>query len=243
LTEIRNEYFIPRFIRLHGELCNENSDRLADRIAECVDWILPLYFSPEAIRNAWRQLQIQKAVLIEGAVATKTGAEVVMSHLDEQHPSFMQDSESIPRGRTSVPFESPAIGDPSLNVRVLEILEDLARGARVPYGRATTGSPRKDVASRTQELKELLCGWLEWDKTLTCRTTYCALEMPESLADRVQLKKILKKVHELVPPLVFIELSPESHTRRQEMAFIKCLNTRFESNPRQRSNERSGGLT
>jgi hypothetical protein len=232
LLEAKEEYAIPRMIRLHGELCEEGRERLAGPLADCVDWILPLHFSPEAIRNTRLQLQVQRAVLIERAVATHTGAEVVMSHFDRQQPSFLQDQESIPRGKSSVPFELSAIGNPALDDQVVAVLEDLAKGTNVPpLGRART----KDVAARTAELAGDLGSWLGWDKEMTHRTRYCALAMPESLADRENLKRVLQKVHELVPPLVFIELSPESQTRGIELAFIKCLNTRFESGRKQRS--------
>jgi pimeloyl-ACP methyl ester carboxylesterase len=131
LMEAQDKYAIPKIVRVHEELCNESSDRLADKIAECVDRILPLYFSREAVSKAWRQLQVQKVVLIEGTVATVTGAELIFSHVDGTGPSFLPQGHPIPRGKTLVPFETPAIGEPSSEAEVLAILEDLAKGAGV----------------------------------------------------------------------------------------------------------------
>ena len=53
--------------------------------------------------------------------------------------------------------------------------------------------------------------------------------MPKNATDREHLKRVLKKIRELVPPLVFIELSPQSPTLRQETTIIRCLILRFES--------------
>ena len=230
LMEGDDKYAIPTIVRVHEDLCNEGSNRLADRIADCVDLILPLYFSREAISKAWRQLQVQKVALIEGTVATETGAEVVMSHVDGKSPTFLTREKSIPQGKTLVPFESPAIGDPSSEAEVLAILEDLARGAGVvTIDKTRTVSPLKNVAAGTERLRQDLCGWLGPLKHLTGRSAYCALAMPTTPADRENLSRVLKKVRELIPPLVFIELFPESQTREQEMFFIRCLNTRMES--------------
>lgn len=153
-----------------------------------------------------------------------------MSHADGKCPSFLPHESPIPRGKNLVPFEFPAIGDPSLDAQVLAILEDLAKGAGViSIGSARTGSQSKNVAARTEELRRDLRGWLEPLKPMTGRTPYCALAMPTTPADRENLTRVLKKVRELVPPLVFIELCPESQTREQEVFFIRCLNTRLES--------------
>jgi hypothetical protein len=64
---------------------------------------------------------------------------------------------------------------------------------------------------------------------MTGRMPYCALAMPTTPADRENLTRVLTRVRELIPPLVFIELFPESQTREQELFFIRCLNTRLES--------------
>ena len=43
---------IPRLVSLHEELCRESAGRLADDVAECLDLILPLYFSRPAVARA-----------------------------------------------------------------------------------------------------------------------------------------------------------------------------------------------
>ncbi|MGP0063360.1 MAG: hypothetical protein ACLQGP_07115 [Isosphaeraceae bacterium] len=233
LMKAHDRFAIPRIIRLHGELCSEGSDREAGKISDCVDLILPLYFSRKALGKAWRQLQVQKVVILEGTVATETGAEVVISLYDGRGPCFLPNERAIPRGEGSIPFELPAIGDPSLDTQVLAILEDLAKGSgvdRIDHARA--GSPRKNVAARVEQLSQDLRGWLDPLKSLTGRTPYCALAMPETPTDRDNLMNVLKKVRELVPPLVFIELFPESETREEEVFFIRCLNTRLKSQQR-----------
>src|SRR5205823_5562213 len=132
----------------------EGSDRLADRIADCIDLILPLYFSQQALCKARRQLQDQRAVLIEGTVATAMGAEVAMSHADGKISSFLPHEQRIPRGKSLVPLEAPAIGGHSSEAQVLAILEDLAKGAAVvSVDKAGTASRRKNDAARIEELR------------------------------------------------------------------------------------------
>ena len=75
LMEAQDKYAIPKIVRLHGELWGESWDKMADKIADCVDLILPVYFSREAVSKALSQHQDQRVVLIEGVVATLTGAE------------------------------------------------------------------------------------------------------------------------------------------------------------------------
>jgi pimeloyl-ACP methyl ester carboxylesterase len=235
LVDAQDEYAIPRIIGLHGELCGEGLDRPADQLAACVDRILPLYFSREAVSKAWHQLQVQKVVLIERTVATVTGAEIVMSYLDKKMPSFLPHELLIPQGKTFVPLELPAIGNPSSEAEVLAILEDLARGAGVvPIDRARRESHPREVAARTKQLSQDLCGWLKGVKPLTGRTPYCALAMPEKPADE-HLKRSLREVQKLIPHLVFIELYAESRTREQEVFFIRCLTTRLKSERKRKS--------
>jgi pimeloyl-ACP methyl ester carboxylesterase len=228
LMGVQDKHAIPKIVRLHGELCGEGSDRDAGKIADCVDLILPLYFSRSALSKAWSQLQVQTVVLIQGTVATEMGAEVIMSHYDGRGASFLPHHQTIPRGEGSVPLESPPIGDPETESEVLAILEDLSRGSHVvPIDKAKPEKQGKDVAARTEQLCKDLRGWLEPLKHLKGRTPYCALAMPKTPAEREYLMKSLEKVRELVPYLIFIELFPESETREQELYFIQCLNTRL----------------
>jgi hypothetical protein len=169
-------------------------------------------------------------VLLEGTVATETGAEILMSHHDGRGTCFQSHERAIPRGAGSVSLELPPIGDPSLDAQVLAILEDLARGAKlVSIEKARTGSQAKNIAARTEELTKDLRGWLDPVKPMEGRTPYCALAMPATPPERENLMRVLTKVRERIPPLVFIELFPESDTREQEVFFIRCLNTRLEA--------------
>ncbi len=237
LIDAKDEDAIPRMIRLHAELCEENADQHAELIAECVNRILPLHFSPRVIREARRQIRVQKVALIEGTVETETGAEVVMAHLDGEPPSFQYESP-IPRGKHSVPLELPAIGDPSSEAEVLAILDDLAKSAGVPPSRVVSADRREADAARMEHFTKVLRGHLKAVKPSTGRRPYCALVMPRESGDREHRKKVLEKVHDRIPQLVFLELCPESETSEQEYFFIKCLNTRMESE-RKRKTETS----
>jgi hypothetical protein len=273
LMEAEDPSAIPRIVGLHEELCRERLDRsVVESLAECIDQVLPLYFSREAANEAWRQLQVQQAVLIEGRVATPVGAAIVMAYVDGKSPRFLPPEEGIPRGMAQIRIELPADGDPSSDVKSIAILDDLlkassarsigrvrprgvsqvplelpaiddltfkemvleflkgiGRDARLPQtDKARTESQHRDVAAWIDKFRQDLCSWLEPLK-LMGQTPYCALAMPTTPADRVNLMNVLETVHRLVPHLVFIELDPDSQTRGQELFLIQCLNTRFNS--------------
>ena len=103
-------------------------------IAEIVELTLAALFSPgRDLEGVWQQLQDHEAVLIEGAVITKTAAEIVRRGVAQKSTRFSNKLlTSTPMswdrwGENLIPLEPPAIGDPD---RVLEdTLRDLHRGA------------------------------------------------------------------------------------------------------------------
>jgi hypothetical protein len=225
LCESAAEQSIPRLMRLHAELCREGWDRPADLIADCAGHLFPLCFPIEVFASAWRQYG-DDLFLITGTVATETGADVVLAGVDGEKPSF-RSHVSGPRGEYLIPFEWPAPNDPSLEGEVLAVLRHLVEQAGVPSDEIIRGHSRHDVAVQTSLLSEALSGWLEWDKPRTGRTPYCALAMRES-GERERREQVLKRVRELVRPLIFIELNLESPTRQREMSLTRTLKEQFE---------------
>jgi hypothetical protein len=225
LVDAQDEKAIGKVIGFLRELYGEGLDRVAKQFKDCVLQILHLYFPREPFSRVRHQHEVQKAALIEGAVATVMAVELVMSRLDGELPSYMlnQDKRPIPRGEHYIPLEAPAIGDPSSEDEVLEMLEDLAKGAGVGIGKRGPSSQRKDVAARTEQLRRVLRGRLSAIDSVQHRTPYVPLTMPEVAADRDHLKTVLNQVRDLVPLLVFWELSQESPTIEQEEFLNTCL--------------------
>jgi pimeloyl-ACP methyl ester carboxylesterase len=227
LCDSDDEHGIPRLMGLHDELCRRGSDQAADVIWECVGRIFPLYLSPGVLLKAWRQLDSPGFVLIRGTVAKEIGAEVVMAGIDGKGPSLVPHVLG-PRGEFLIPFEWPAINSPSLDEEVLAILKQLARQANVPFDEPAPQGESNDIKARLERLSEVLTGWLEWDKPRKGRTPYCALAMLGASSESDRRMRVLSRVRELVKPLMFIELDPDSQTLRRESAFFRTAVDRFE---------------
>ena len=122
---------IGKLVNVHEQLCLQNKLDEASVIAEMSTGLAAL-FSPGRDLESWQQLQDHEAVLIEGAVVTKTAAEIVMAGVAKKSTRFRNKlltgtPMSGPVGEDLIPLEPPAIGDPD---RVLEdSLRDLHRGA------------------------------------------------------------------------------------------------------------------
>ena len=72
MIEPGDDETIGKLVNVHEQLCLQNKLDEASVIAEIVDLVLPLCFPRDVISRAWQQLQDHEAVLIEGAVVTKT---------------------------------------------------------------------------------------------------------------------------------------------------------------------------
>ena len=134
-----------------------------------------------------------------------------------------------------MPFEWGALGNPDVDAKVLTILDDIAKGIGVSSNNPRADGRHVDTETRTNQLQADLRGWFGADKAIKRRTPYCAVAMPSDRADREHLKRVLRRIRELVPPLIFIELCPESQTREEEVFFMRCLSTRLESERKRRT--------
>jgi SEFIR domain len=221
---------IGKLVNVHEQLCLQNKLDEASVIAEIVDLVLPLCFPRDVISRAWQQLQDHEAVLIEGAVITKTAAEIVMAGVARKSPSFEKPltftPSSGPVGKNLIPLEPPAIGDPH---RVLEdTLRDLHRGAGLSTDRSESGGDPSDSNKRIERMVEDLRGHFRGMNSRFRRPPYCALKMPADRGDRDHQIQTLATIRKHIPNyLLFIELCPDSKTREFERFVIYCLNTRF----------------
>ena len=89
MIEPGDDETIGKLVNVHEQLCLQNKLDEASVIAEIVDLVLPLRFPLlDVISRAWQQLQDHEAVLIEGAVVTRTAAEIVMAGVARKSPRF-----------------------------------------------------------------------------------------------------------------------------------------------------------
>jgi hypothetical protein len=238
MIEPPDDQTIGRLLIVHEQLCDQNKMDEASSIAEVVDLVLPLHFPREVISRAWQQLQDHEAVLIEGAVVTKTAAEIVMAGIARKSTSFTDTSPSgtlvsEPVGRNLIPLEDPAIGDPERPWE--ETLSHLHQAAGLPPVSTPKGRDSSDDDKRIQRMADDLNGCFDWISVQSKRPPYCAIEMPEGKVDRDHQERTLKTFRGLIPNLVFIELCPDSKTRRFERFVIRCLNTRFAAEQKRKS--------
>ena len=231
MIEPGDDETIGKLVNVHEQLCLQNKLDEASVIAEIVDLVLPLCFPRDVISRAWQQLQDHEAVLIEGAVVTKTAAEIVMAGVAKKSTRFSNKlltgtPMSGPVGENLIPLEPPAIGDPD---RVLEdTLRDLHRGAGLSTDRSESGGDPSDSNKRIERMVEDLRGHFRGINSRFKRPPYCALKMPADRADRDHQMQTLATIRKHIPNyLLFIELCPDSKTREFERFVIYCLNTRF----------------
>jgi hypothetical protein len=228
LIEVRGEDAISSLFNLHLDLCDESQDGSAGKIADCIDLVLPLYISREKIDSAQRQLEAGAGfVWIEGLVATHTGAALVLAGVDRGPTCFVLHNDG-PREEHSILFELPAIGHPSIELDVFEVLKHLAKQAGIPFDESGRDIEPKDVAARSRRLGEALSASMRAIKaSRKRRTPYCALKLEKISNEREFVKRVLKLVKEYVKPLIFIELSDKSESIGDEIFISRFVISRF----------------
>ena len=214
---------------VHKQLRDQNKLDEESHIAEIIDLVLPLQFPRDVISRALLQLQHYEAVLIENAVVTRTGAEIVMAGVSKKSPSFAEKPFTggpIPQpvGKDLIQFESPAIGDPD---QLEDFVRDLYRASGYSPDRLYSGGEERDREKRIARMLNDLNGRYQGRKSSRKRAPYCALAMPASSADRDHQMQTLERIRKLIPDLLFIELCPDSENCKFENFVITLLNTRF----------------
>jgi len=214
---------------VHKQLRDQNKLDEESHIAEIIDLVLPLQFPRDVISRALLRLQHYEAVLIENAVVTRTGAEIVMAGVSKKSPSFAEKPFTggpIPQpvGKDLIQFESPAIGDPD---QLEDFVRDLYRASGYSPDRLYSGGEERDREKRIARMLNDLNGRYQGRKSSRKRAPYCALAMPASPADRDHQMQTLERIRKLIPDLLFIELCPDSENCKFENFVITLLNTRF----------------
>ena len=218
---------LASLIRFHGDLTKESSRQAAEVVKAIVHLILPFYLSWEGIDKARQDLRGRQVVLIEGVVATPVGAEIRMAAFDEQSTAFKPDVSGRPRGKHSYPLKQDVIGAPSLDSRVLSVLQELVSSVGLDLHDAQDFAELADDNARVQAYAKLISSRFRPHKQLHRRSPYCAVRKPGTTVERQNLLMILGRIAKLIPELIFIELDPKSASHEREVTIEACLNFMF----------------
>jgi hypothetical protein len=151
-----------------------------------------------------------------------TGADVVLAAHDGAAPSFVPHKKG-PRGRNAIPLQEPPIDRPSLDHDVCNILDHI----RMELGDPQDGGGT-DVVKRTKRLSDIVNGHLDYYKAQRGRSLYCVFEKREDRDDGRYWSSVLRRLQDLVPRLIWVELDPDALAGRCEAAFRSCLLLRFQ---------------
>jgi hypothetical protein len=215
---------IPKLNSLVVALWHERLSGPADLIDECMDLILPLHFSREAIDLAARQHDSAAHAIIRETVTTELGAEIVWAALDQQGIRVREDDPKH-RGKYAVSPDPPALGKPAIDTDVWAVIEDIVvkGGFSLDQQPSDRGRPI-DGARKRQLLDDLKA--LEWHKLSTSRTFYCVVPEPDNPADRDHAVRLYEEVRKLVPLLPIIMLDRNALARGDEARILSILRRR-----------------
>lgn len=201
-------------------LCGQGKEAEAKIIGDVVDLMLPLCLPRDVLGQAWGQLQGHGAVLIQGSVARKTGAEILVAGLFKK-PTRWGTSSTEPTGEQLVGFEDVPIGDPDQNEE--SALRDLYAATYYPGDKVKGMS--NAVRLTAAQMRKDLSGHYRSRRLGPRRPSYCAVEFAATESDRQNQKKLIANL--AIPELLFVELKPDSETRELESFVIHCLSTRL----------------
>jgi hypothetical protein len=155
-----------------------------------------------------------------------TGAEVVMAMLEEGPPRYHL-SEDEPRGIHATSYEEAPIGNPPIEDHALDILSHIAEVTKASPEAARPAARRVDVKARLTRVAADLNGYIQAQRGIHSRSLYCVVPRRDSSHDREFRLSVFRKIRELVPELVFVELDPDAPSRQVESTFRACLVLRY----------------
>jgi class 3 adenylate cyclase len=235
VTDSANRETMSRLNGLYLALCGERNYKHAEVIAACIDHLLPLYFSWKVITSAASQLKGGGIAIVEGAVSTMTGADIIMA-VHDLGPTSFSAGEEEPRGRHGQPLPTSPIDAPSEDRDMLGILLHLNQKLNFSSDNGgSTASPK----ARVERLSKSLAGHLSTYKGQDGRSLYCVVAKEGSDDDWNYWRGIFARLKELVDSflrlqklddrLVFIELDPDAPGSFEESALRQYLLRRYEA--------------
>ena len=194
-------------------------------IDKMIDHLLSLNYGSSIVRRLQAQVAHNKFGFVENEIATRTAAEIIMAGYDQKPAQFvvLSDADPRPQGRPALsPHAAPEQGIGDLNsdtslllaVRsdLIELLSEKDRVLGLPaqIRRRSVASPVDDktLEAEIQTYATQLRGALNAFRrgVHRGRRMYCVLTLPEEGAQRDFRKRVLRKICEYIPDLVFVEL-------------------------------------
>ena len=208
----------------------QNMDRQDSRtIANIIDQVLPLNYAPDVIRRLQEQLSQGKLGIVTDEVATRTLAEIIMAGYEQSPAKYIEvarrRTNDIP-GRTALDYQEDPESGPSVLSRVRDMLCDLAAlqdsiwGLEVEQARRNDGRELSD-AELTQDIEgyvNTLQAAIETAPDIhEGRRLYCVLGPPKDEPHRDARLRVLEKIAEYLPDLLFVELRDNKNADKQEL--------------------------
>jgi hypothetical protein len=195
--------------------------RLAEVVAECVGLLFPLYY-PRVIEDAQRQLKNPGCAQLEGLVYSTEGAEMLMAALDGDSPRFRLSSGEV-HGQYAIPIELPPLARPDVNEHVLHILAHIVQATNASMDDITIPKRDQRPEVRMQRLADDLNGYLTVHQATYRRGLYGVVSRLGPSNERKFRSMVFRKIRDLVPRFVFIELDPAASTREIESMLRACV--------------------
>jgi hypothetical protein len=218
-------------------LMEDLGQELSDKVADIIDYLLPLNYAPGVIQRLYAQLVANQLGLIENEVATQSLAEIIMAGYDQKPAKFAAFTDGDPdvRGRTALDYcDGPEVGPAhaaSESIGVLQAACNLLCDLHTRQG-TLLGMPYKPLPRQTtsvqsevelqrmiQNVAQQLRGELaSISKMHRNRTVYCVLpSLSEDAPQRDFRKRVISEVRIHVPQLIFVELMPTPDERESEV--------------------------
>lgn len=223
------------------------------RVKECdteilhgiMDYLLALNYTPDVVRRLYAQVVYNRFGFVENAVATRTAAEIIMAGYDQQPANFVliAGKEDRIQGLPALNVDAaPEQGlgdlDPDrgllLAVRsdLLGLLREKDRvlglptrvGQKSPVGPIEDEALKREIQTYATQLRGALMAFQQG--VHRGRRMYCVLILPQEPKQREFRKRVLHRICEYIPELVFIELI-ETPTDAREFTVDTYLQMRF----------------
>lgn len=200
-----------------------------ESLRELQDLLLPICISPSFKQSVEKHLAEGGSALISGVVTTEAGiaAELAAAPTDGRSPSFLQNDAGDVIGRGRLKFVNQAIGDPSPDAMVAEILHGLADQLSCSFKVDIQDEP--DVSKRISLWTKVLKEYYDVHRLLGEPRSYCIIALPDRLVDRNKMIELVGQIRRDLPDLVFFELHHDPEAKKDEEIIMLILQSRFKN--------------
>jgi len=195
------------------------------RVADIIDYVLPLNYAPNAIHHLRKQIDEERFGLLEDEVTTKALAEIIMAGYDGQPAKFatLTDEQDNIRGIVALDYNSgPEVGPSEPGAEMMNVMrgtKSLLYDLLALLGSTPQVTPdiSPDVSRVVDEYADRLQSIVRArrHRHQRRRTMYCVLKLPDEPRKRYVRKQVIRAVCERVSQLVFVELIPFQKDKRE----------------------------